>query len=363
MFVGFLIGMTAYLAAAPLERGEIEGAQFAIASPSPDKKWNEKLLLIAHGYRPESAPLVADLFPPQAAYATLLNEGWMVAKTSYRRNGIIVADAIFDLDNLNSYISENYGTPKQVIVKGDSMGGTIATLLSERGGPHCHGLIAIGAALDLRENNGSSGVSIAPAVPLLFVSNRSEISGPTAYVRQVNQLPNPAITSPALFRIDRDGHINVNQAERLFAIRAMDRWLERGRNALPPAAKSNEPFDATHPAKPVPSKITIDSDRRGLEAEVTEISAIYGNVWLNIQPEDLVQIGLGSGLWFEMTVDGKTYRVRSGKDFSSVEKGQWVIFPNADGFYWLSRNSANAAETAGLKVRDKVQIRRYDSAE
>jgi len=354
--------MSARLAATPLDRGEIAGAQFSIASPSPNKKWNGKLLLIAHGYRPESAPLVADLLPSQAAYATLLGEGWMVAKTSYRRNGIIVADAILDLDNLNSYISEHYGTPKQVIVKGDSMGGTIATLLSERGSPRYHGLIAVGAALDLRENNGSSGVSIAPTVPLLFVSNRSEISGPAAYVSQANQSPNPEIVSPALFRIDRDGHVNVNQAERLFAIRAIDHWLERGRDALPLAAKSNEPFDATHPAKPVPSKITIDSDRRGLEAEVTEISAIYGNVWLNIQPEDLVQIGLASGLWFQMIVGGETYRVRSGKDFNSVEKGQWVIFPNADGFYWLSRNWANAAATSGLKVGDKIRIRRDDSA-
>lgn len=363
LFIVVFIGIAAPLAGTPLQHGEIDGALFSIASPPLGTKWNRKLLLIAHGYRPTTAPLVADLFPQQAAYATLLNEGWIVAKTSYRRNGIIVADAIKDLDNLTSYISENYGTPKQVIVKGDSMGGTIATLLSERGGPLYHGQIAIGAALDLREDNGSSGVSMAPKTPLLFVSNRSEISGPTAYVRQVNQAPLSENAPPSLFRIDRDGHVNVNQAERLFAIRAMNSWLERGPRSLPQAANPNKPFDATHPARPVPSKIVIDADSRGLVAEITEVSAIYGNVWLNIQPEDLSSIGLSSGLWFQIKVGDQTYRVRSGKDFSSVEKGQWVIFPNADGFYWLSRNWANAAETADLIVGDKVHIRRYDSTE
>lgn len=344
-----------------IERGEIAGAHYTIATPEPGTHWNGNLLLIAHGYRPESAPLVADLFPQQQAYASLLNNGWIVAKTSYRRNGIIIADAISDLDNLTAKITELYGAPKKVIVKGDSMGGTIATLLSERGGSPYHGLIAIGAALDLREERGSTGVSIKPKLPLLFMSNRSELEGPKAYVRQAAESRSNDISIPAIFRIDRDGHVNVNQAERLFAVRTMVNWLDRGTQALPKPAGGPQPFDATHAPLPMPSLVTIDQDSRGLTAAVTEISAIYGNVWLSIQPQDLEAIGLTPGLWFQLTINARTYRVFYGKDFSSVEKGQWVIFPNADGYFWLSRNWANAAQTGNLSVGDKVHLRRYDS--
>ncbi len=356
------VAFVAPLRAESLQQGEIEGAKFAIATPSESTKWNGNLLLIAHGYRPETAPLVADLFPNQLAYATLLREGWIVAKTSYRRNGIIVEDAIDDLNNLKTFIANRHGPLRRVIVEGESMGGTIATLIAERGVTGYHGLIAIGAALDLRENEGAPGVSLEPQTPLLFVANRSEIEGPAAYVRTAAASRVPGITPPGLFRIDRDGHVNVNQAERLFAIRAMEAWLSHGPTSLPSSPLKGQSFDATHPATPNPSQVSIDADSRGLVAQVTEVSAIYGNVWLNLQPSDLEVIGLNPGLWFELKVHGQTYRTRYGKDFSSVEKGQWVIFPNADGFFWLSRNWGNAAETAGLTLGDEVHLRRYDSA-
>lgn len=349
------------LGAPSLETGEIAGAHYTIAIPEQGTRWNGNLLLVAHGYRPSSAPLVADLFPQQRAYSALLDAGWIVAKTSYRRNGIIIADAISDLDNLSTKIAELYGSPLRVIVKGDSMGGTIATLLSERGGNKYHGLIAIGAALELREDNGSNGVSIKPKIPLLFMSNRSEIEGPEAYVRKVLESRSNDLTTPAIFRIDRDGHINVNQDERLFAVLTMSNWLDRGTQALPNPSLSNKSYDATHPPQPTPSSTVIDQDSRGLTAKVTEVSAIYRNVWLSLQPRDLESIGLNPGLWFQLTINDKSFRVFYGKDFSSVERGQWVIFPNADGYFWLSRNWANAAQTGNFSVGDTVHLRRYDS--
>lgn len=343
-------------AAIEIARGELAGAHYAIAQNSATN-WNRSLLLIAHGYRPESAPLVADLFPEQAAYAALLSEGWIIAKTSYRRNGIIVADAITDLDNLHDLITEDFGQPQRTIIEGDSMGGTIATHLMEREDPRYHGAVAIGAALDLRENNGTSGVTLAPLRPLLFMSNRSEILGPKAYINEVS-LPRDSVNlRPILFRVDRDGHVNVNQAERLTALRALNLWLDRGRHALP----REQPFDATKTPPPQPSRAKFDPDNRGLAAKVSHVSAIYGNVWLDIQLSDLKQIGLTPGLWAQLKVGAETYRVRYGKDFSSVDRGQWVIFPNADGFFWLSRNWGNAAETADLEIGDEVRLRRFES--
>ncbi len=316
------------------------------------------MLLLAHGYRPESAPLVADLETDLAAYRPLLDAGWIVAKTSYRRNGIVVADAIRDLDNLRAHLASRHGEPTQVIVSGDSMGGTIVTLMSERGGSDYAGFVAIGAALDLREPDGAGGVTLQPRLPLLFVANRSEFSGPRDYVAAVPRHLLELVV-PALFRIDRDGHVNVNQAERLHAVQALTTWLARGRGALPEPAAGQRYYDATRTPEPGPSQVTLDADRRGFTATVVEVSAIYGNVWLNVQPADLAAIGWTTGLWAELQVGDQTFRVRHGTDFDSVERGQWVLFPNADGFCWLSRNWANAVETASLRVGDSVRFRRY----
>jgi S-adenosylmethionine hydrolase len=62
--------------------------------------------------------------------------------------------------------------------------------------------------------------------------------------------------------------------------------------------------------------------------------------------------------WFQLTAHGTTYRTFYGRDFGSVARGEWVVFPNAEGFFWLSRNYADAAGTAGLAVGDTVTIER-----
>ena len=56
----------------------------------------------------------------------------MVATTSYRRNGMIVGDAIADLDALRAYIVTAYGELDRVILEGESMGGLIVTIMAER---------------------------------------------------------------------------------------------------------------------------------------------------------------------------------------------------------------------------------------
>jgi len=356
------LGFVPALAGAELVKGTLDGAHFTLARP--DTTWNRGLLIIAHGFRPETAPLVADLFPDHAAYATLLDEGWMIAKTSYRRNGILLADGITDLHNLRDHIASTYGEPQRVLLEGESMGGTIVTLIAESGDARYSGAIAIGAALDIRETNGVAGVVIRPRWPLLFLTNRSEFSGPRAYVEQAATLAktDTTVTPPALFRVDRDGHVNVNQAERLVAVRALNRWLSQGAASLPAHAAGDAYFDATQTPAPCPSAVAFDADDRGFTAHVIEVSAIYGNVWIDAQIADFQRMGLAPGARCQLSVGEQRYRVRYGSDFDSVERGQWVVFPNADGAFWLSRNFADAAGTAGLHVGDPLHLRRFDSA-
>lgn len=344
-----------------LETGELDGAKFTLARPL---RWNRGVLLLAHGLRSTDRPLVADLSPDHLAYHTLLTEGWIIAKTSYRRNGLIIADAIADLDALRAHIVEKFGSPKRVLVEGDSMGGLIATLIAERE-PHdpplYDGAVALGAALSLREPNATLGLTLQPRIPLIFLTNQSELEGPRHYVTA--DVPRQAIVEPALFRIARDGHVNINQRERLVALRALNSWLDNGRHTLPRPVADSPFFDATVPAQPQPSQVAHHADGRGFDARVVEISAVHGNLFLNAQPADFAAAGIERMTWFQLSVGDARFRVLHGRDFSSVKRGEWVAFANADGFYWLARNFADAAVTAKLRVGDTVTIRRFDAAQ
>ena len=123
--LSLLLPFAAFAATPAIETGEINGAKFTLARPA---QWNRSVLLLAHGFRSTDRPLVAALFPEQLATKTLLDEGWLVATTSYRRNGPIVADAIADLDALRAHIAEKFGAPQRVLLEGDSMGGRPAAI-------------------------------------------------------------------------------------------------------------------------------------------------------------------------------------------------------------------------------------------
>jgi pimeloyl-ACP methyl ester carboxylesterase len=343
-------------AAVALETGEIAGAKFTLAVPA---HWNHRVLLLAHGLRDANRPLVADLFPDHLAYKALLDEGWLVARTSYRRNGIIVADAIADLDALLAHLTKKFGSPTRVLLEGESMGGLIVTLMAERAPDRYAGAIAIGAALQIKDSDQNLGLSLQPKIPLIFLTNQSELDGPRAYVTAPVPRPESGLR-PVLFRVSRDGHVNVSQRERLAALRALNAWLDTGRDSLPAPAAGAPFYDATARPAPQPSQVTLHPDRRGFDARVSEISGNYGNVFLDAQPADFAAIGLGKMQWFQLTVHGQTFRVCHGRDFSSVKRGEWVAFENADGFYWLARNYGDAAATARLQLGDAVTIRRFD---
>lgn len=347
-------------AVARLEQGEIEGAKFTWIRPA---KWNRCILLLAHGQRPETAPLVADLFPEHAAYKALVDEGWIVAKTSFRRNGIIVADALLDLENLRAEIVRRFGKPTRVLVEGESMGGFIALLIAERlpeETPLFHGVVAIDAALAMRDPASDTvGLTMQPQLPVVFLSSRTEFEGPRHYAE--TKLPGAiAAIRPVLLRVNRDGHVNVNQTERLSALRILNTWLDSGLETLPKPEGGKTYLDMTHLPEPMPSRVFLDADNRGFTAHVTEVSRVFGNILLDTQPADFAAIGLVRNAYVQLTVRDHHFRVFLGKDFSSVKRGEWVMFPNADGFYWLARNFFSAAEASQAEVGDLVQIRRYD---
>ncbi len=345
-----------------IESGEIGGALFSLARPA---RWNRRLLLLAHGLRSESKPLNADLGADRLARKTLIDEGWMVATTSFRRNGLIVADAVADLDALRAHIAAKFGEPERVLLEGDSLGGLIVTLMAERDPrdvKRYDGAIAIGPALDVREPASAIGLTLQPRMPLIFLANRTEIQGPQSYVESKIALEEPALR-PVLFRVARDGHVNVNQRERLLALRALNLWLDRGRAALPQPAVGAAYFDASCPPEPPASVASFHPDRRGFETRVIHISPDYGNVTLEAQPADFAAAGIGRMARFQFTAHEQSYRVVYGRDFDSVKRGEWVAIPDADGFLLLARNYGDAAATARLSLGDVVTVRSYAKPE
>ena len=207
-----------------IEKVNLDGAQAKIAVP---REWNGRLILFAHGYRRPDAPRTAPL--RMKLYRPLLAEGWMVASTAYRRNGLIVRDAVEDLDNLRDHIARKHGEPQRVIVQGHSMGGLIGALLAESSDAPYDGVLAVGAALELREDRNPMVPSCRPLVPLLFLSNRDEIDGPRNYLSCAGKAFNRGEAEPPiLWVVDRDGHVNVTDGEIRRALEALMDWIENG---------------------------------------------------------------------------------------------------------------------------------------
>jgi len=339
-------GGTAAGADYPVNIGYLKGAQIAVATPA---KWNRRLLLLAHGYRPDNAPLLADLHPERAALKAALDDGWIVATTSYRHNGLAIGDAIADLDGLRAYVEQAYGSPERVILEGESLGGLIVTLMAERDDDRYAGAIAFDATLYAKERNSEVGLSLLPRIPVLFVATLREVRQARSYLTTLVARPSP-IVQPALFLIKREGHTNINQAEHAEAFDAMNAWLDHGPNALPTPQNQALYYDATIAPDPGPSTAVIRAEDHSFDTKVAEVDAVYGNVLLEAQAVDFDFAGIPPMTYFTVTVNGRSYRALYGRTYTDVKSGEWVAFPDADGRTVLSRTYADGAKEAGLQV-------------
>jgi len=97
--------------------------------------------------------------------------------TSYRRNGPIIDEAIEDVLQLRDFAITKYGRPDKIYLMGTSMGGAIGARISETCKGKFDGILCIGPALYL-----CPALSGQPAVPMLFLCNRSEVEKPRAYI-------------------------------------------------------------------------------------------------------------------------------------------------------------------------------------
>lgn len=327
--------------------GEIEGARYSIQMPDAP---NGKVLLLAHGYWPEGVPWeVNDQWSTNLTQA-LVADGWIVGFTTYRRSGWIMEEAGRDLENLHALVSTaTRGNPGKVYLMGDSMGGGISTRLAENPGGRFAGVLAMGAYLygpigDQRTDAETLGAhfSLHPKIPILYLTNSSELDGPQRYVKAATSAPVP----PALWRVNRSGHVNLNLAEQRAALLALVEWVETGEIEW-----SKDGTIQMHPTS------TATFDGKTARGVASRLVPIYGNFISSFVREDFQRLGIQAGDTLELTAAGMTVQVLLGQTYNDVPVGEWVGFWDADGYLLISRNYKNAVATMALKPEVEVLVR------
>ena len=334
--------------------GQIAGARFAIANPPGD--WNHRLLLVVHGYRPESAPLVADLNPDRASNKALLEEGWMVATTSFRRNGLVIADAIADLDALRKFIAEDYGDPERILLEGESLGGLIVTLMAERETGPYDGAVVFDATLYAKEANGQVGLSLLPRIPLLFVATEREAAQSKGYLTALVARPPPVVPAGPLPHLARGPRQHQPARAALRAARA--ERMDRARARTPFPAPRTRRGISTQRSSRTPGRRRRCRTRGGAALTPGSPRSTRSTATSSSRPRPgtLRTPGIPPMTYCTVRASGRAYRTLYGRTYTDVKKGEWVAFPDADGRTVLSRVLADAAGTASLRVGDPVSL-------
>ncbi len=318
-------------------QSELSGSKITIAEPV---SWNKKILIIAHGYRPEEAELSSSFSTDDPFFQELISQGWIIASTSYRRNGLIIKEAVEDIELLRIFLENKYGKAAEIYLYGSSMGATITTLIAEDLNLPYTGVLAIGFPRFHLRGTGDFTHSFNPHIPVLFLSNRDETEAPEDYVKKAEN----AVTKPAFWRIDRDGHCNVNGNESALAFAALRNYVSTG--------KIDYTKDGTSVME-TNGPIAEHLDGKAF-AEILEISPTYGNFIINTNTEDMMLLGIEQNSYFRIGCKDRTFRVFYGTTYSDVLQGFWVAFVTAEGYVRIARNFADAASALHCQQGDII---------
>jgi hypothetical protein len=158
--------------------GTISGAKYEIVMP---QRWNGTLLIYSHGYRqaqpapPDFAPVETEPEPApgwaedqQDVGQALLDQGYALAGSAYASNGWAVADGVKADEDLHQYFVDHVGKPNRVIVWGDSLGGLVTEVLSEKHPDWVDGAIPLCGVLAGPNKNLDLALDVAYAVKTLI---------------------------------------------------------------------------------------------------------------------------------------------------------------------------------------------------
>lgn len=116
--------------------GTIDGAPYEIAMP---KTWNGTLLLYSHGYRNPTNSTPRNPVPApgwdsgnKQIGQQLLDQGYAIAGSAYQSDGWAVSDGVTAAEALYGFFANKIAKPQRVYAWGDSLGGLVTQVLSER---------------------------------------------------------------------------------------------------------------------------------------------------------------------------------------------------------------------------------------
>jgi len=109
--------------------------------------------------------------------------------------------------------------------------------------------------------------------------------------------------------------------------------------------------------------VIFDSDHRGFTAHINGIVNPRGDLVIDAQPNDFTAIGVSTNAFFRVKIGSHIFRVRFDKDESTVKRGEWTAFVDADGFYTLSRRQLSAARFTQAALGDEVHVDAYAGSE
>lgn len=342
LLVAFTLAFAAAGArAVEIHEGAINGAPYTVAVPD---RWQQgRVFLPVHGWRPADAPHIADLDLTDPFIERLLAEGWVVGRTAFLENGVDHPAHTRAIRDLRDWIASEIGPIELLIMDGESTAGTLLARIAEQEPELADGVIAMAPFFDFEDIGNDAFVRAAPRIPLLLMSNITEIEAPVAYAARASNASVP----PSLRPILRPGHVNINGAERWAALEAMLAWVEDG--AHPGFA------DGTRPAAPRETGTTQDGS--ALANRVLAVNPFYGNATLGFHPDEWLAAGLEQGESFEIEIHGRRWPVLFGTTYGDVPVGEWVAFPTADARILLVRNHRHAGRSAELEPGDSVLVR------
>jgi S-adenosylmethionine hydroxide adenosyltransferase-like protein/tetratricopeptide repeat protein len=318
---------------------ELQGSEITIAAPV---SWQKKILILAHGFRPEEVELFSSFSITDPFYQKLLENGWIIASTSYKRNGLILHEAVEDIELLRKYLEDKYGKSEEIYLYGSSMGSTISTLIAEDPALPYTGVLAIGFPKYHLYQIGGFEHTFDPHIPILFVSNRDETEAPSDYLLKSGN----AAIKPAFWTVDRDGHCLVNSEETSAAFEALINYVATGDIEFS--------RDCTVVIEPTGSRADFRDGKA--YAEVLSVHPSYGNFESGFYASDLQKMGIELNTYFRVGFKDRFFRIYYGTTYSDVFRGFWVAFITADGTLRIARNFADASKLLKCKQGDNIYI-------
>ena len=307
----------------------------------PKGAWNGKLLLYNHGMRFPPRRLSSSLPLRSKHYRRWLQDGWMVASSSFRRQGMIVREAIEDSAALYDTIVSRFGKPRRTVLLGESMGATISLLMVESEPLKYHGaiLVSIGSS---RDSQYPLARSYKPKAPLLFLCNSNETSAVLEYLHGASEAP----VLPAFWWIDRVGHVKLSSEELIAALEGLEKWIERGHI---------ERFKNATIDPPPPASRARFADG-GAYGHLVSIDPAYGNATADFVKADFDQLGIALGDPFEIRIKSETYRSKLGQNYSEYETGEWFTMLDANGLTSIGVNFGSVDTTVQIDGAEPVPV-------